>query len=114
MTELGLLNCIEFLGSVPPEKVAHLIDEATLVVMPSRLEGFGLVALEAALMARPVVAARVGGLPEVVLHEQTGLLVAANDSQALAQAIVRLLEYPNIARQMGRAARDWARQKFNW
>jgi glycogen synthase len=112
--ELGLADSVEFVGSVPPETAAHLIDEATLVVMPSRLEGFGLVALEAALMARPVVAARVGGLPEVVVHEQTGLLVAVNDSQALAQAIVRLLEHPNIARQMGRAARDWARQKFNW
>jgi glycosyltransferase involved in cell wall biosynthesis len=55
-------------------------NEATLVVIPSRLEGFGLVALEAALMARPVVGARVGGLREVVLHEQTGLLVEMNDS----------------------------------
>ena len=114
MTELGLLNSIEFLGSVPPEKVAHLIDEATLVVIPSRLEGFGLVALEAALMARPVVATRAGGLPEVVVHEKTGLLVESENSHALAEAIAFLLNNPETARKLGRAARARAQEVFSW
>jgi glycosyltransferase involved in cell wall biosynthesis len=112
--QLDLANSVEFIGKVPPNAVAHLIDEATLVLIPSRSEGFGLVALEAAWMARPVVAACVGGLPEVVVHEQTGFLVEGNDSPALAQAILRLLEHRNIARQMGQAARDRARRDFNW
>jgi glycogen synthase len=111
---LGLVDSVEFVGSIPPEKVPHFIHAATLVLIPSRLEGFGLVALEAALMARPVVAARVGGLPEVVAHEQTGLLVEGNQSRGVAQAIVRLLEHPELATQMGQTARERARQKFNW
>ena len=111
---LGLVDSVEFAGRIPPEKVSHFIDAATLVLIPSRLEGFGLVALEAALMGRPVVAARVGGLPEVVAHEQTGLLVEGNQTRGVAQAIVRLLEHPELATQMGQAARARARQKFNW
>jgi glycogen synthase len=111
---LRLIHSVEFVGSVPPEKVSHFIDEATLVLVPSRLEGFGLVALEAALMARPVVATCVGGLPEVVLHEQTGLLVEAENSSALADAVVKLLTSPGAAIQMGQAARRRAQQMFSW
>jgi glycogen(starch) synthase len=111
---LGLVDSVEFAGSVPPESVAHLIDEATVVLIPSRLEGFGLVALEAALMARPVVAARVGGLPEVILHEQTGLLVERNDGSGLAQPVTRLLEQPDLAIRLGQAARYRAQREFTW
>src|SRR5262249_42583718 len=112
--QLRLANSVEFVGSVPPATVAHLIAQATLVVVPSRVEGFGLVALEAALMARPVVATRVGGLPEVVVHGQTGLLVEDDDNRALAVAIALLLDQPDTAKQMGRAACDRARQEFDW
>jgi glycogen(starch) synthase len=114
MIHLNLAKSVEFIGNVPPENVARLIDAATLVVVPSRLEGFGLVALEAALMARPVVATRTGGLVEVVVHRQTGLLIEGDNSAALAQAIVLLLEHPPLATQMGHAARDRAQKEFNW
>lgn len=82
--------------------------------MPSRREGFGLVALEAALMARPIVATRVGGLPEVVAHNETGLLVEPDDSKALAEAISALIIDRNMAAQMGQAGRRWARKMFCW
>lgn len=111
---LGLNRCADFIGWVPPEQVPALMNTATLVVMPSRWEGFGLVALEAALMARPVVATRVGGLPEVVVHQQTGLLVERDDSQALAEAIASLLAHPERATQMGQAARHRAQEVFSW
>jgi glycosyltransferase involved in cell wall biosynthesis len=111
---LGLLDSVEFVGSIPPENVPHFIDAATLVLIPSRLEGFGLVALEAALIARPVVAARVGGLPEVVAHDQTGLLVEPENSNALADAVAKLLRSPDAAVQMGQAARLRAQQMFSW
>ena len=110
----GLDNSVEFIGSVEPDAVARLINEATLVLLPSRLEAFGLVALEAALMARPVVATRVGGLAEVVAHEETGLLVDGGDSAALAEAIVTLLTHKNTARMYGRAARTRAQNVFSW
>jgi glycogen(starch) synthase len=112
--ELGLAQSVEFLGTVSPEKVPQLINESTLVLIPSRLEGFSLVALEAAWMGRPVVAARIGGLPEVVAHEETGLLTEVDDCAAFARAIMSLLQQPEIARQMGRAARRRAQELFSW
>jgi glycogen(starch) synthase len=112
--ELGISGVVEFTGWVAPEAVPALINTAVAVVIPSREEAFSLVALEAALMARPVVGVRVGGLAEVVLHEQTGLLVEKEDSEALAKAIAFLLEYPQTAAEMGQAARTRAQTIFNW
>jgi glycogen(starch) synthase len=111
---LGFIDSVEFAGGVAPETAAHLIDASTLVLIPSRLEGFCLVALEAAWMARPVVATRIGGLPEVVVHEQTGLLVESENSRALAEAIAHLLDHPATARKLGQAARSRAREIFSW
>lgn len=79
VSALGLTGVTDFLGWVSPEKTASLINESTIVMMPSRIEPFGLVALETALMARPIVATNVGGLKEVALHQQTGLLVESED-----------------------------------
>ncbi len=110
---LGLSDAVNFVGWVSPEKVPALLNSATVVVVPSRKEGFSLVALEAALMARPVVATRVGGLPEVVVHEKTGLLVEQEDTKALAEAITFLLDHPDMAAQMGQAARRRAEAVFS-
>lgn len=110
---LGLETAVEFLGWVPPDRVPTLINEVTLVLVPSRYEGFGLSALEAAHMARPVVACRTGGLPEVVLDGETGLLVEPDDPPALARAIVRLLQDRELAEQLGRAARKRTRHLFS-
>jgi glycosyltransferase involved in cell wall biosynthesis len=112
--DLQILHSVEFVGGVPPERVAGLMGEATLVLVPSRLEGFGLVALEAGSMGRPVVATSVGGLPEVIVHQETGLLTACDNSQALAEAIALLLEQPEKARCIGWAARHRARKEFSW
>ncbi|MCH7750295.1 MAG: glycosyltransferase family 4 protein, partial [Acidobacteria bacterium] len=83
-------------------------------VVPSRDEAFGLVALEAALMASPVVATRVGGLPEIVVHNETGILVSNGDSEAMADAIEHLFTHPEAAAAMGRAARERVIAEFNW
>ncbi|MCA1553971.1 MAG: glycosyltransferase family 4 protein [Chloroflexi bacterium] len=111
--ELGVSSAVEFIGWAPPEDVPALMNSATLVIMPSRWrEPFGLVALQAAQMARAVVAMRVGGLPEIVVDRETGLLVANEDSAALADAITFLLEHPHTTRQMGCAARQHAQSRF--
>ena len=112
--DLQILNSVEFVGAVPPQRVAGLMGEATLVLVPSRLEGFGLVALEAGSMARPVVATSVGGLPEVIVHQETGLLTACDNSQALGEAIKLLLQQPEKARCIGWAARERAQKEFSW
>jgi glycogen synthase len=111
---LGLTAAVDFLGWVAPEDVHTLINTATLLVVPSWREGFGLVALEAAHMARPVVATRVGGLPEVVVDGRTGLLVEQGDAKALADAVITLLTHPEVAVQMGQAARNRAIACFSW
>jgi glycosyltransferase involved in cell wall biosynthesis len=111
---LGLAPAVEFLGWVPPDDVPGLIRSATAVVIPSGVEAFGLVALQAAQLARPVVATRVGGLPEVVMDGETGLLVEPGDLAALTTAIAALLSDPARARAMGEAARLRARDVFGW
>jgi len=112
VTDLGLAHSVEFIGWVPPDGIPALLNGATMVVMPSHREGLPSVALEAALMARPVVATRVGGLPEIVLDQKTGLLVAQDDHEALAQAIMFLLNHPGTAVAFGEAARQWVQETF--
>ena len=112
--QLGLRNVVDFLGWVLPEQVPALINTATVVLMPSRWEGLPLVALQAAFMARPVVGTRVGGLPEVVAHQQTGLVVESENDDALAQAITVLLNDTTTATRMGLAARIRVQKMFSW
>jgi glycogen synthase len=112
--EMGLKDTIQFLGWVAPENVPELINTATLVVMPSRAESLPMVALQAAQRARPVVGTRVGGLPEVVIDQETGFLVDKENPEALANAIAFLLDHPKRATRMGQAARDRVQRKFNW
>ena len=104
-TALGIQHAVEFVGFVRPSSVPRLMNEAAVVVVPSRwFEVFGLVALEAGQMARPVIAARTGGLPEVLVDGITGLLVEPENSAALAEAIRSVLSQPERAAQMGAAA----------
>ena len=112
--ELGLGKAVTFVGWVDPRQIYTFMKSATIVIMPSRWEeAFGLVALEAALMARPVVATRVGGLPEVVVDGETGLLVQKDDSGALAGAVAFLLDHPEQAMSMGNAGRLRAKEVFS-
>ena len=105
---------MDFIGWVAPDEVPSLINASTLVLIPSRQDSLPLVALEAALMARPLIATCVGGLPEVVVHEKTGLLVASESNDALAEAVVFLLSQPHVAKRMGEAGRARAVSLFSW
>jgi glycogen(starch) synthase len=105
---------IEFAGWVSPTDVPRLLNRATIVLVPSRWdEPFCLVALEAALMERPVIATRVGGLIEVVTDGRTGLLVTRDDAEGMANGIKSLLDQPEAARQLGRTARRMAHERFS-
>lgn len=84
-----------------------------VLVVPSRSEGFGLVAVEAMLAGVPIIATEVGGLPEVVQAGQTGLLVAPDDALALAAAITEVLDRPDDARRRADAAGVDARRRFS-
>lgn len=111
---LGLADTVRFLGWVEPSAVHACINTATLLLMPSRREGLPIVSIQAAQMGRPVIAARVGGLPEAVVHEETGALVPPDDVSALAAAIEALLSRPADLERMGRRASAHARAQFDW
>ena len=102
------------LGFVPPRELAPYYDRASVVVCPSRREGYGVVAREAMAHGRPVVATSVGGLVDAVEHERSGLVVPPCDPAALRSAIERLLSDPSLRRGLGSAARDKATQEWPW
>lgn len=104
--ELGVAGRTTFLGGVEPDAIGGEMAKASVVLMPSIWqEPFGLVAVQAGMMARPLVASRVGGLPEIVAEGESGLLVPANDPEALANAVGALLADPARAALMGAAGR---------
>jgi glycosyltransferase involved in cell wall biosynthesis len=85
-------------------EVSQALDEATALVLPSRSEGMGRVIVEAFCRARPVVATRVGGIPDLVQDGTNGLLVEPGDTRALADAIVRILSDPALAERLSAGA----------
>ena len=101
-------------GFVPPTKLGPYYERASVVVCPSRREGYGVVARQAMAHGRPVVASAVGGLVDAVEDGVTGLLVPSQDIGALRDAIERLLADGELRRRLGIAARDRARERFAW
>ncbi len=109
--ELGVAERVHFVGWT--DDARSFVAAFDVLVVPSRIEAFGLVALEAMLAARPVIASAVGGLPEVVEDSRTGLLVPPDDPEALASALGALVaDGPRRAR-MGRQGRDRALEHFS-
>ncbi len=106
----GVLGDVLFLGK--QNDMAKLLSVADILLLPSELESFGLVALEAMACEVTVVATRVGGLPEVVHHEADGYLCDLGDVQAMANACLNILENPDLRARMGVTAREHARQEF--
>jgi glycogen synthase len=96
---------VEWTPSLTAEEVAAALDASTLLVLPSRSEGMGRVVVEAAARGRSVVASRVGGIPDVVVNGETGLLVPPADVGALADALSRVLSDAALAERLGASAR---------
>ncbi len=118
--ELGLQSAVSFLGFVSTETLGELYSTCDLYVHPAIFddkgdtEGLGVVLIEALMNERPVVASAVGGIVDVIEHEETGLLVPEKDEAALAAAILRLLDDPALARRLGKAGRKFAESHFDW
>jgi len=108
--ELEIEEAVHFHGYVAPIQAA--IERAAVVVVPSMGEGFGMVALEAMERSRPVIAARIGGLGELVRDGETGVLVPPGEAEPLTEAIVRVAGDLELARQMGEAGRKRALSRF--
>lgn len=114
ISELKLGGTVRLLEHKSPREITELYRQSSLVVVPSLSpDNLPTVCIEAMSIGRPVVASRMGGLPELVDHEQTGLLVAPNDAGALASSIDRLLSDPELLRRMGEAGRKKAEKEFD-
>ena len=119
--DLGVAEAVSFAGFLPDADLPDAYAAAAVIVLPAReirpgvpVEGFGITLLEAAACARPVVAGNVGGTADAVLDGVTGLLVDPCDPAAVAQAVLRLLNDPDLARRMGEAGRQRALAEFTW
>lgn len=107
----GLEKVVTFAGF--QQDVLSYIAAMDVFVLPSVMEGFGIVLLEAMAMGKPVVATTVGGIPEIVEDQATGFLVPPRDSSALAQKIIYLLENPSIREKLGQAGRTRVLDRFS-
>ncbi|HVB34904.1 MAG TPA: glycosyltransferase family 4 protein [Patescibacteria group bacterium] len=106
---------VSYVGNLPYPSLHECYKTATVLVCPSIWnEPYGMPVAEAMAAGLPVVATRSGGIPEIVEHEKTGLLVERGDPSSMADAILRLLEDDDLRRSMGRAGRQRVLQHFTW
>jgi len=110
---LGISSCVFFTGKIPREEVPLFYAASDVVVVPSLQEAWGLVATEAMACGKPVVASRVGGLPDQVIDGYNGFLVPPRDPKALADRILYLLENPSEAKRMGLNGRKLTVERFD-
>ena len=113
---LGVDDFVEFLGYVPGKELAELYSSCSVFVLPSlnRLEGFGIVALEALSHATPVITTYFAGSAEFITKNKAGLIVPPGDAAALAEAIITLLADRKEARLMGTRGAAAVNHDFSW
>jgi glycosyltransferase involved in cell wall biosynthesis len=109
--QFGVSDRVTFRGYLP--SAGRLLGAFDLVVIPSRLEGFGIAAVEAAAAGRATIATHVGGLPDVVRPGETGWLVPSEDPAAMARAVEVALRSPSIRAEMGERARHVFDSEFS-
>jgi len=109
--QLDLEEKIAFLGW--REDTAEILSILDVLVLTSLNEAVGRVLLEAGASAKPVVATNVGGIPEILKDNETGILVSAGDSRKIANAVINLLKDEKKRFEMGQAAKDWINVNFN-
>jgi glycosyltransferase involved in cell wall biosynthesis len=112
--KLGLGATVRFAGRVPHDRVPEYLRTFSVFAALSRWESFGVAALEASSCGVPVVVTSVGGLPEVVVDGETGMVVPPNDLEAAAQALQELVLAPSLRERMGRAAQKWVAEHYRW
>ena len=110
----GLLARIEFRGALPHEAAVDALAEGGILLLPSRWEGLPMVVLEAMAIGLPVVAAAVGGVPEAIVHDETGLLVERRAPRDYAEAVRRLLRDRDLRARLVEQARSRVAERFSW
>jgi phosphatidyl-myo-inositol dimannoside synthase len=119
--QVGVEASVVFTGRIPDEELPAHLDASDVFAMPSRarlhgleIEGLGLSALEASASGLPVITGAAGGAPEVVLPGRTGLVVDGRDHNAVAGAVVGLLDDGEARAAMGAAGREWMCERWTW
>ncbi len=108
----GVSGSVHFLGECAD--VARLLADSDIFVLPSHSEGLPNAVMEAMSAALPVVATRVGGIPELITSGVTGSLVPARDPEALASAVLHLMDHPELAAALGESARRLAQSEYGF
>lgn len=112
--ELGLTDRVSFVGRISYDKVPQYYQAADIFVLPSEaLEGLPMTIIEAMAAGLPVVASRIGGIPEVVENGETGFLVASGDVADLTRALIQLLKEDSLRLWMGAKASSLAAERFS-
>lgn len=111
---LNLNNSVTFTGQVSHQQVPLELDKLNIYVALSRFESFGVAVIEAGAMRLPCVVADVGGLPEVVCNNETGIIVPRENPEAAAEALEKLVLDVQLQNSMGNAAYDFVKNHFSW
>ncbi|HDG97266.1 MAG TPA: glycosyltransferase family 4 protein, partial [Desulfobacterales bacterium] len=114
VSEVGIEGQVHFVGRRPHDEISDWLSAADVLVLPSWHEGLPNVVVEAMACERPVVATKVGGIPEAVADGKSGILVERGDVKALANAIALLAEDPTRRAVMGAAGRQIVEERFTW
>jgi glycosyltransferase involved in cell wall biosynthesis len=118
--DLNITHAVQFLGFVSNEQLSQEYARCDMWVNPGIIdswgdaEGLGVGSIEAYCYGKPVIASAVGGIPDTVVHGETGFLVEQKNSEQLASAICQLISNPDQCRQMGQAGFAFAQKTFEW
>ncbi|MEN8131396.1 MAG: glycosyltransferase family 4 protein, partial [Pseudomonadota bacterium] len=104
---------VEFIGQVPPERVPTILAETDICVFPSVWENFANVCLESMAAGRGVVASEAGGMAEMLDFGKFGRTIPPRSYRKIAQAIIELLDNPQLRMKLGKAARDRLLREYN-
>jgi len=111
--QLGIQKYVQFGGEVPHEKVLSFMQQADVFVLPSLSEGFPMVIIEALACGLPIVASRVGGIPEIIMSETNGYLVEARDTETIANSIILLLQDEKLRKKISDNNKQLVK-KYTW
>ncbi|PJE64566.1 MAG: hypothetical protein COU90_01870 [Candidatus Ryanbacteria bacterium CG10_big_fil_rev_8_21_14_0_10_43_42] len=113
-SNLGVKDHVDFVGEIPFNQVPAYLSRAHVFVRMSRSEGLGTAFLEAMTVGLPVIASRVGGIPDFLTHEKTGLYAKNNDAEDVAKHIIRLLTDEKLYDNLSRNGKALVREKYSW
>lgn len=113
VNQLQLQN-VSFLGKIKNDEVAYYYSKMDIVVIPSLQESFGVAAVEALACEKPVIASNVGGLPEIILDNKTGLLCPPKSVKCLVEKIELLINNPELQQQLAKNGRQFVVNQYNW